>query len=108
MANSKKLVTGLDGVSRLIELTDDEQTTLDAERKAWADGANARNWEEFRRLRNDKLAETDWRATADLTLSDARKTYRQELRDMTKDWSDDDVAKFITNVEEREWPTEPS
>ena len=108
MANSKKLVTGLDGVSRLIEKTDEEQAVLDAERKAWADGANARNWEEFRRLRNDKLAETDWRATADLTLSDAWKTYRQELRDMTKDWSDDDVAKFITNMEEREWPTEPS
>ena len=104
MANSKKLVTGLDGVSRLIEKTDEEQAVLDAERKAWADGANARNWEEFRRQRNDKLAETDWRATADLTLSDAWKTYRQELRDMTKTLSDDDVA----NLEEIEWPTEPS
>ena len=108
MANSKKLVTGLDGVSRLIEKTDEEQAVLDAERKAWADGANARNWEEFRRLRNDKLAETDWRATADLTLSDAWKTYRQELRDMTKTLSDDDVAKFVAETEEIEWPTEPS
>ena len=95
MANSKKLVTGSDGVSRLVEKTDEEQAVLDAERKAWADGANARNWEEFRRQRNDKLAETDWRATADLTLSDAWKTYRQELRDMTKDWSDDDVANLL-------------
>ena len=108
MANSKKLVTGLDGVSRLIEKTDEEQAVLDAERKAWADGANARNWEEFRRQRNDKLAETDWRATADLTLSDAWKTYRQELRDMTKTLSDDDVAKFVAETEEIEWPTEPS
>ena len=104
MANSKKLVTGLDGVSRLIEKTDEEQAVLDAERKAWADGANARNWEEFRRQRNDKLAETDWRATADLTLSDAWKTYRQELRDMTKTLSDDDVA----DLEKITWPTEPS
>ena len=104
MANSKKLVTGPDGVSRLIELTDDEQTTLDTERKSWADGTNARNWEEFRRRRNAKLAETDWRATADLTLSDAWKTYRQELRDMTKTLSDDDVA----DLEKITWPTEPS
>ena len=108
MANSKKLVTGPDGVSRLIELTDDEQTTLDAERKAWADGANARNWEEFRRLRNAKLAETDWMANSDVTMSDAWKTYRQELRDMTKTLSDDDLAKFADNSKEIEWPTEPS
>ena len=104
MANSKKLVTGLDGVSRLIEKTDEEQAVLDAERKAWADGANARNWEEFRRQRNDKLAESDWMANSDVTMSDAWKTYRQELRDMTKTLSDDDVA----NLEEIEWPEEPS
>ena len=104
MANSKKLVTGSDGVSRLVEKTDEEQAVLDAERKAWADGTNARRWAKFRRFRNDKLAETDWRATADLTLSDAWKTYRQELRDMTKTLSDDDVA----DLEKITWPTEPS
>ena len=104
MANSNRLVTGPDGVSRLVELTDDEQAAKDAEVKAWADGANARRWKEFRELRNDKLAETDWRAGQDLTMSDAWKTYRQELRDMTKTLSDDDVA----NLEEIEWPTEPS
>ena len=104
MANSMKLYTGPDGVSRLIEKTDEEQAILDAERKAWADGANERRWKEFRELRNDKLAETDWRAGQDLTMSDAWKTYRQELRDMTKTLSDDDVA----NLEEIEWPTEPS
>ena len=108
MANSKKLVTGPDGVSRLIELTDDEQTTLDTERKAWADGANARNWKEFRRQRNAKLAETDWMANSDVTMSDAWKTYRQELRDMTKTLSDDDLVKFADNSKEIEWPTEPS
>ena len=108
MANSKKLVTGLDGVSRLIEKTDEEQAVLDAERKAWADGANARNWEEFRRLRNAKLAVTDWMANSDVAMSDAWKTYRQELRDMTKTLSDDDLAKFAANIEEIEWPTEPS
>ena len=104
MANSNKLVTGPDGVSRLVELTDDEQAAKDAEVKAWVDGTNARNWEEFRRQRNDKLAESDWMANSDVTMSDAWKTYRQELRDMTKTLSDDDVA----NLEEIEWPTEPS
>ena len=104
MANSMKLYTGPDGVSRLIEKTDEEQAAKDAEVKAWADGANARRWKEFRELRNAKLAETDWMANSDVTMSDAWKTYRQELRDMTKTLSDDDVA----NLEEIEWPTEPS
>ena len=104
MANSMKLVTGLDGVSRLVEKTDEEQAVLDAERKAWADGTNARRWAKFRRFRNDKLAESDWMSNSDVTMSDAWKTYRQELRDMTKTLSDDDVA----NLEEIKWPTEPS
>ena len=104
MANSMKLYTGPDGVSRLIEKTDEEQAAKDAEVKAWADGANARRWKEFRELRNAKLAETDWMANSDVTMSDAWKTYRQELRDMTKTLSDDDVA----NLEEIERPKEPS
>ena len=108
MANSMKLYTGPDGVSRLIEKTDEEQAILDAERKAWADGANARRWAGFRRQRNDKLAETDWMANSDVAMSDAWKTYRQELRDMTKTLSDDDLAKFADNSKEIEWPTEPS
>ena len=61
-------------------------------------------WKFLRLTRNNKLFETDWRAMPDLTLSDAWKTYRQELRDMTKTLSDDDVA----DLEKITWPTEPS
>ena len=32
--------------------------------------------------RNARIAETDWRASSDLTISDAWKTYRQALRDL--------------------------
>ena len=33
--------------------------------------------------RDIRIAKTDWRASSDLTLSDAWKTYRQALRDIT-------------------------
>ena len=33
-------------------------------------------------LRNTLLAETDWMANSDVTMSDAWKTYRQALRDL--------------------------
>lgn len=36
----------------------------------------------MRQLRNAKLAETDWTASSDVTMSDAMKAYRQALRDV--------------------------
>ena len=36
----------------------------------------------LRNERNSRLAKTDWRASSDLTLSTAWKTYRQSLRDL--------------------------
>ena len=38
----------------------------------------------LRQDRNRKLAETDFYALSDVTMSDEMKTYRQELRDITK------------------------
>jgi len=35
----------------------------------------------FRSKRNSLLAKTDWTANSDVTMSDAMKTYRQQLRD---------------------------
>ena len=34
--------------------------------------------------RNQLLAKTDWTANSDVTMSDAMKTYRQQLRDATE------------------------
>ena len=38
----------------------------------------------LRQARNKLLQETDWTALGDVTMSDKMKTYRQELRDITK------------------------
>ena len=38
----------------------------------------------FRSKRNDLLAKTDWTANSDVVMSDAMKTYRQQLRDATE------------------------
>jgi hypothetical protein len=59
----------------------------------------ADKWEKIRNQRNTKLAESDWRANSDVTMSSAWKTYRQALRDLPASESDpDDIT----------WPTEPS
>ena len=51
-----------------------------------------------REARDNLLAETDWMATSDYTMSDAWKTYRQALRDLPS------VSGF-PNVD---FPTKPS
>ena len=58
--------------------------------------------------RNLRLAATDWRASSDLTLADAWKTYRQGLRDLPASASptlNSDGTLDLTSVT---WPTEPS
>ena len=46
--------------------------------------------------RNSRIAETDWRASSDLTLSNDWKTYRQALRDLPATESDPENANFPT------------
>ena len=52
----------------------------------------------LRAERNSRLAETDWWASSDLTMSQARRDYRQALRDIT------DSA---TSLDDVTWPTKP-
>ena len=57
--------------------------------------------------RDIRIAKTDWRASSDLTLADAWKTYRQALRDITTQTPKlgSDYELDLTSVT---WPTEPS
>jgi len=52
----------------------------------------------LREERSRRIAETDWWASSDLTMSTERTAYRQALRDITKSYNSlDDVV----------WPTKP-
>ena len=87
---------------KLVPLTDEEQAKYDAEQKAWNDGQADRDLAELRTQRNILLAETDYMGNSDVTMTDAWKTYRQELRDITKTFksmSDKDF-KFPTKPTE--------
>ena len=64
-----------------VDFTDAEETARDAVEKAWNDAAPDRAFDELRNKRNMLLAQSDWRAVADLTISDEWKDYRKKLRD---------------------------
>ena len=72
----------IDGVK--VQFTAEEEKARDAEEQAWSDGALDRALQNLRDKRNLLLAKTDWTANSDVTMSDAMKTYRQQLRDATE------------------------
>ena len=65
-----------------IQLTAAEETARDAEEAAWEAGALGRAQASLRAKRNQLLAETDFYAISDVTMSSDMETYRQELRDL--------------------------
>ena len=61
------------------------------------------------RIERDKLlAACDWRASSDLTLSDAWKTYRQALRDLPASASPKLDSNYNLDLTSISWPIEPS
>ena len=61
------------------------------------------------RLERDKrIANTDWRASSDLTLADAWKTYRQALRDLPASATPKLNSFYELDLTSVIWPTEPS
>jgi len=97
MTNQNKMVD-----NKVIPMTDEEQAVRNAEEKVWADEAPARRMAELRSQRDALLAETDYMGNSDVTMSDAWKTYRQALRDITSQTPSDDALSNIT------FPTKPS
>jgi len=97
MANGNKMVNG-----QLVEMTDAEQKEYDDRNTAWNNAAPARRMVELRKRRDVLLAETDYMGNSDVTLTDAWKTYRQALRDITSQTPTDDALSNIN------WPIKPS
>ena len=94
MAYKYKMVNGKE-----VELTTDEIKELEARDVEWAKGEYDRLMLSIRQERTNLLAECDWMGMSDLTMSDAWKTYRQKLRDITKGVDTVDKAKAVTMPE---------
>jgi len=59
---------------------------------------NAYPMQQLRAERNQRLANTDWWASSDLTMTTAQTAYRQALRDITETY---------TSLDDVVWPEEP-
>lgn len=93
-------VTGSDANGSAIE-SDDTSTWGVTWAQVSAKKTELVNAEPMRLLRVErdrKLAETDWWAMSDRTMTDAQTTYRQALRD---------VPANYTSLDDVVWPTKP-
>ena len=109
--NMFRKVTGADENGSAIETDDtskwgvtwkevsDKMTAIDA----------AAPMKELRRQRDAKLAETDWTALGDVTMTDNMKTYRQALRDLPAS-NDGKNATLASDgsLENVKWPQKPA
>ena len=97
---SFRKITGDDGNGTLFFSTDpsDFGVTWAQVKSKYDEMAAEEPMNELRAARDKLIAETDWWASSDLTMTDEQTAYRQALRDITSNYSSlDDVV----------WPTKP-
>ena len=88
-----------------------ESDTAPTESEIDAELTKLTNAEPMRLLRVERdrlLRACDWRASSDLTLADAWKTYRQALRDLPASASPSLDSNGNLDLTSVTWPTEPS
>jgi hypothetical protein len=66
----------------IVSFTTEEETARDVEEQSWLDGAEVRKLAEIRKLRLNRLEQTDWMSATDITMPDNIKIWRQQLRDL--------------------------
>jgi hypothetical protein len=89
----------INGIS--VPLTAEEIAQRQADEATWNAGAFDRSMADLRTKRNKLLADTDYLALSDNTISDEMKAYRQALRDITEGLLTVDEVKAVV------FPTKP-
>lgn len=73
----------------LIDLTNEEKQKLIDEWNAYESESATRKLAEIKEIRLEKLIETDYLANSDVTMPDNVKTWRQSLRDLPANHTDE-------------------
>jgi hypothetical protein len=93
---TKKIVN-----NEILDLTADEEIELQNRKNTLSISDFDFAINDLRQRRNNLLAETDWMANSDVTMSEAMTTYRQALRDITNGLT------TVAQVEAVEFPEKP-
>jgi len=85
-----------------VDLTDEQITEKNNTKTEWSNNVFNRALDKLRNKRNNLLAETDYFALSDVSMSDDMTQYRKDLRDLTNGLT------TVEQVEAVEFPTKPS
>ena len=80
---------------RTRQFTAEEETARDAEEKVWKDKSAERKLTRIKQIRLQKLIETDYLANSDVTMPDNIKTWRQSLRDIPANHTDENAYDLL-------------
>ena len=95
----------IDGV--LVDLTAEEITEFETRESEYNTYSANRDICNLRFERNIRLAETDFYALSDVTMSSDMTTYRQALRDLPSNYTTDDSKTLAEDLSNLNWPTKP-
>ena len=80
---------------QLRELSAEEIAVIEADRKEWNDAKPTRQLAEIRKIRNQKLSETDYLGVSDNTMSSDWIAKRKSWRDIPQDYSEDKYDELL-------------
>lgn len=83
----------INGITR--DMTADEQSAYDAKVADWNSKSAERKLAEIKELRLERLQSTDYMANVDYTMPDYIKTWRQSLRDIPANHTDEDAYDLL-------------
>lgn len=87
---TKKFINGVH-----VDMTAEEQAEYDARQTAWNNASGDRKLTKIKQMRLEKLQETDFYALGDVTMSDAMKTWRQSLRDIPANHTNEEAYDLL-------------
>lgn len=88
----------INGVTR--EMTTAEQLEYDNRIAEWQSTKPQRQLEEIKELRLERLQATDFMASSDYAMPDNIKTWRQTLRDIPQDYSEEQYDELLARDKE--------
>jgi hypothetical protein len=91
----KKIIATLKSKAQYVDLTATEQAEYDARQTAWENASADRKLKDIKKFRLQKLIETDYLANSDMTMPDNIKTWRQSLRDIPSNHTDENAYDLL-------------
>ena len=82
-------------IDGLRDATTEETTEIDARTTEWNNASGDRKLTEIKSIRNQKLQETDFYALQDVSMSNEMKTWRQSLRDIPANHTDEEAYDLL-------------